>query len=75
MWYGFCIESQYAQTAIYHLKHHLMGSGPYQSDELSMLDSNEESVSLILLKIFVKIDCTIRVFWTISAKIMQVTSQ
>ena len=35
MWYGFCIESH---TLI-------MGSGPYQSDELSILDSNDESVS------------------------------
>ena len=47
-----------------------MASGPDQGNELSMLDSDDGNVSMILLIIFGGIDCTITVFWSFSACIM-----
>ena len=47
-----------------------MLSGPDQSNESSLLNGDDESLSAQILKIFGRIDCTIRVYLLFGAWIM-----
>ena len=57
VWPGFCTES-------------IIASGPDQSNELSMLEGTDGSISPDSPKIFKMIDYTIRVFWLFDLWIM-----